>query len=63
MLSTHARMITHMEKTGELNREIEYLPTDTQINERRLARQALTPPEVAVLLAYSKISLDQAILK
>lgn len=63
MLSTHARMISHMEKTGEMNREIEYLPSDTQINERRLARQGLTPPEVAVLLAYSKISLDQAILK
>ncbi len=63
MLSTHSRMIAHMEKTGELNREIEYLPSDTQINERRLARQGLTPPEVAVLLAYSKISLDQAILK
>ncbi|WP_199153628.1 NAD-glutamate dehydrogenase [Chromobacterium sp. ASV23] len=62
MLSTHARMITHMEKTGELNREIEYLPTETQINERRLARQGLTVPEIAVLLAYSKISLDQAIL-
>ena len=62
MLSTHARMIAHMEKTGELNREIEYLPSDTQINERRLARQGLTVPEIAVLLAYSKISLDQAIL-
>ncbi|AXE36510.1 NAD-glutamate dehydrogenase [Chromobacterium phragmitis] len=62
MLSTHARMISHMEKTGELNREIEYLPSETQINERRLARQGLTVPEIAVLLAYSKISLDQAIL-
>ncbi|MBX9297995.1 NAD-glutamate dehydrogenase domain-containing protein [Chromobacterium piscinae] len=62
MLSTHARMIAHMEKTGELNREIEYLPSETQINERRLARQGLTVPEIAVLLAYSKISLDQAIL-
>ncbi|MFC3533677.1 NAD-glutamate dehydrogenase [Vogesella facilis] len=62
MLSAHSRMISHMEKTGELNREIEYLPTDTQINERRLARQGLTSPEVAVLLAYGKISLDQAIL-
>ena len=63
MLSAHSRMISHMEKTGELNREIEYLPSDTQINERRLARQGLTPPEVAVLLAYGKISLDQAILR
>ncbi|MDC7714251.1 NAD-glutamate dehydrogenase [Vogesella sp. LYT5W] len=62
MLSAHSRMINHMEKTGELNREIEYLPSETQINERRLARQGLTPPEVAVLLAYGKISLDQAIL-
>nr|WP_294867835.1 NAD-glutamate dehydrogenase [uncultured Pseudogulbenkiania sp.] len=62
ILSTHARMIAHMEKTGELNREIEYLPSEAQINDRRLARQGLTAPEVAVLLAYSKISLDQAIL-
>ncbi|SCK21745.1 NAD-glutamate dehydrogenase [Vogesella sp. LIG4] len=62
MLSAHSRMISHMEKTGELNREIEYLPSDTQINERRLARQGLASPEVSVLLAYGKISLDQAIL-
>ncbi|WP_376767440.1 NAD-glutamate dehydrogenase domain-containing protein [Paludibacterium denitrificans] len=62
MLSSHARLIAHMEKTGELNRELEFLPSDSQINERRLARQGLTTPEVAVLLAYSKISLDQAIL-
>lgn len=62
MLSTHARLVKHMEKTGELNRELEYLPGDVQINERRLARQGLTSPEVGVLLAYSKISLDQAIL-
>ena len=62
MLSTHARLISHMEKTGELNRELEFLPSDTQINERRLARQGLTSPEVGVLLAYSKIWLDQALL-
>jgi glutamate dehydrogenase len=62
MLSTHARLINHLEKTGELNRELEFLPSDTQINERRLARQGLTSPEVGVLLAYSKISLDQALL-
>jgi glutamate dehydrogenase len=62
MLSTHARLINHLEKSGELNRELEFLPSDTQINERRLARQGLTSPEVGVLLAYSKISLDQALL-
>lgn len=62
VLSTHARLIAHLEKTGELNRELEFLPSDSQINERRLARQGLTAPEVGVLLAYSKISLDQALL-
>ncbi|TDR71423.1 NAD-glutamate dehydrogenase [Paludibacterium purpuratum] len=62
MLSTHARLIHHLEKSGELNRELEFLPSDTQVNERRLARQGLTSPEVGVLLAYSKISLDQALL-
>ncbi|GGY24267.1 NAD-glutamate dehydrogenase [Paludibacterium paludis] len=63
MLSTHARLIAHLEKTGELNRELEFLPSETQINERRLSRQGLVAPEVGVLLAYSKISLDQALLK
>lgn len=63
MLSTHARLIAQLEKTGELNRELEFLPSETQINDRRVVRQGLTSPEVGVLLAYSKISLDQALLK
>ncbi|WP_028534772.1 NAD-glutamate dehydrogenase [Paludibacterium yongneupense] len=63
LLSTHARLIHHLEKNGELNRELEFLPSETQINERRLARQGLTSPEMGVLLAYSKISLDRALLE
>jgi len=63
MLNAQARMMTTMEKAGELNRELEYLPNEQQIAERRMARGGLTSPEVAVLLAYSKITLDQAILK
>jgi glutamate dehydrogenase len=63
LLSTHARLIHHLEKSGELNRELEFLPSETQINERRLARQGLTSPEMGVLLAYSKISLDRALLE
>ncbi|AXK40746.1 NAD-glutamate dehydrogenase [Crenobacter cavernae] len=63
MLSVHTRMMTAMEKAGELNRELEYLPNEAQLNERRLAKLGLTSPEMAVLLAYSKITLDQALLK
>nr|MBP8814171.1 NAD-glutamate dehydrogenase [Laribacter sp.] len=62
MLNAQQRMISHLEKTGELNRQIEFLPSDDEINERRLAKCGLTTPEVAVLLAYSKISLDKALL-
>lgn len=62
MLNAQQRMIGHLEKTGELKRQIEFLPNDDEINERRLAKQGLTSPEVAVLLAYSKISLDKALL-
>ena len=61
MLSAQQRMISHMEKTGELNRALEFLPDDSAIAERRASRQGLTSPEVAVLLAYSKISLDRAL--
>ncbi len=62
MLGAQSRMIVHMERAGELNRRLEYLPTEEQISERRLARQGLTTPEVAVLLSYSKISFDKALL-
>lgn len=62
MLSAQSRMMAAMEKAGHLKRRLEFLPSEEQISERRLAHQGLTMPEVAVLLAYSKISLDQALL-
>ncbi|MGL6071977.1 NAD-glutamate dehydrogenase, partial [Craterilacuibacter sp.] len=62
MLGAQSRMMLAMEKAGELNRALEYLPTDIQLAERRALRSGLTTPEVAVLLAYSKITLDQALL-
>ncbi len=62
MLGAQGRMMSAMEKAGELNRELEYLPGESEIAARRAARGGLTSPEVAVLLAYSKITLDQALL-
>ncbi len=62
MLNAQSRLITAMEKSGELKRALEGLPSDEQIAERRANRQGLTAPEVAVLLAYSKIALDRALL-
>ncbi|WP_137937219.1 NAD-glutamate dehydrogenase [Chitinivorax sp. B] len=62
MINTHARFIAFQERSGRLSRRLEYLPTDEEIADRRLARQGLTRPELAVLLAYAKIDLYDQLL-
>jgi glutamate dehydrogenase len=62
MLDAQAAFIRALEKTGKLNRAVEFLPSDDEIAERRLANQGLTSPERAVLLAYSKMALFEALL-
>jgi glutamate dehydrogenase len=62
MEEVHARFIRALEASGHLNRVVERLPSDEQLAERHHAGLGLTPPELAVLLAYAKIELEQAIL-
>jgi glutamate dehydrogenase len=62
LLGDHARVIRLLEKTGRLNRALEFLPSDAELAEREAAHQGLTPPEIAVLLAYSKITLKAMLL-
>jgi glutamate dehydrogenase len=62
LLDAQLRFIQYLEKNGRLNRAIEYLPSDDEIAERRSKGKALTTPEGAVLLAYSKIWLYDEIL-
>jgi glutamate dehydrogenase len=57
LLDQQQRFIRHLEKQGRLNRAIEFLPSDDEIDERRTAGRGLTSPELAVLLAYSKMWL------
>jgi len=59
MLTVHQRMIQHLERLGLLDRAIEFLPDDEEIRLRRHAGVGLTSPELAVLLAYSKIWLTK----
>ena len=53
------RLMQMLESAGELDRAVEFLPDDMEIAERRRRSQALTRPELAVLLAYAKLSLNQ----
>ncbi len=59
----YRRFIATMEAEARLDRHLECIPSDEQLNERQQAGQGLLArPELAVLLSYSKIHLKQALL-
>ncbi|MEV4279740.1 NAD-glutamate dehydrogenase [Actinoplanes xinjiangensis] len=62
LLPVHRRMLTSLEQRGELNRELEALPTDKELAVRHENGEGLTAPEFAVLLAYVKISMEREVL-
>lgn len=55
----HQRMIRELERQELINRAIEYLPDDAELETRRVAGEGLTSPELAVLLAYAKIEVTK----
>ncbi|MGI9271489.1 MAG: NAD-glutamate dehydrogenase [Woeseiaceae bacterium] len=57
-----ARLIQNLENTGLLDREIEYLPEESEIDERRARKQGFTRPELAVVLSYAKIDLYNGLI-
>jgi len=63
MLHIHARYLRRLEREGLVNRELEFLPSDKVLAERRQAGLGLTNPEFAVLLAYTKLVVDAELLK
>jgi glutamate dehydrogenase len=62
MLHIHSRYLRRLERDGLVNRELEFLPSDKTLAERRQARLGLTPPEFSVLLAYTKLVADAQLL-
>ena len=63
MLDVHQRFIRFLETRRNLNRELEALPDDEEIGERKREHGGLTRPEIATLLAFSKIDLHEALLE
>jgi glutamate dehydrogenase len=63
MVDVHQRFLRFLETRRNLNRELEALPDDDEIGERKRRDGGLTRPEIAVLLAYSKIDLNEALLE
>ena len=58
----HARFIQLLEKSGTLNRELEFLPENGILKEYAASKRGLTAPEISVLLAYSKIHIYDILL-
>jgi glutamate dehydrogenase len=62
LLDQQVRLIRSLERTGRLSRAIEFLPDDETLEARAASRTGLTRPELAVLMAYAKMTLDAELL-
>jgi glutamate dehydrogenase len=62
LLDEHARLMRSLERANRLDRRLEFLPDNEELAERRAAGRGLTRPELAVLLAYSKIVLQDQLV-
>ena len=60
----YQRFMAWLEETGRLDRELEFLPTDDQLNERINRNQPVwTRPELSVLICYAKVMLKEVLLQ
>ncbi len=57
-----AHFIRTLEAEGSLDRQVENLPSEAELTERKTRGLGLTRPELAVLLSYDKIRLFQQLL-
>lgn len=62
MLGSHMRLMTLLEESGELDRELEFLPSDEELHARAEQGHGLVTPEFAVLVAYAKMSVKDQLL-
>ncbi|WED44403.1 NAD-glutamate dehydrogenase [Legionella cardiaca] len=58
----HSRYMNELERSGKLDRELEFLPNEKVLMERKLLGKGLTRPGIAVLLCYTKTILKEQIL-
>jgi len=61
-LDAHGRYMRDLERRGRLDRAVEFLPGDSELQKLENESKGLTRPELAVLLAYAKLDLDAEIV-
>ncbi len=62
MLHVHARYLRQLERDNRVRRGRDAVPGDKEIAERRSAGKGLTNPELALLLAHTKIAAAEEVL-
>jgi len=61
-MKEQVRFIQDLERAGKLDRALEFIPDDEEISDRIAKGNGLTRPELAVLLAYSKMVLKEELV-
>ncbi|WP_375753985.1 NAD-glutamate dehydrogenase [Vibrio sp. HN007] len=62
LVKEQIRFIHTLEKTGYLDRALEYIPDDETLLEREKQGLAFTRPEISVLVAYGKMLLKEQLV-
>jgi len=62
LLDRLARFMRRLERDGRLDRRLEFLPDDEELNERFKRGEGMTRPELCVLLSYAKLGLYERLL-
>jgi glutamate dehydrogenase len=62
MLTVHERLLHFLEEHGDLDRALEFLPGDAEIQRRNKEGLGLVSPEFAVLVAYAKLYLKDQLI-
>ncbi|WP_412077847.1 NAD-glutamate dehydrogenase [Streptomyces xanthophaeus] len=62
LLHAQQRFMRRLERAGRLDRQLEFLPADRQIRELLGNGKGLTQPELAVLFAYTKITVADELI-
>lgn len=61
-LEAYLELIKTLERVGQLDRDMEFIPSDKALRARRAAGAGLTAPEFSVLMAYTKTALKKELL-
>lgn len=62
LMMDHATFMHSLERAGLLNRRVEFLPDDEQIEQRLKLQKGLTRPELSLIISYGKMTYTKALL-